>query len=69
MERDQLLPGEPDPGGPHDVHPQLYPLLHFHARQVLHSVLHSKDKEAARKRGVLNGVDRAHKRCSHHVPV
>ena len=36
MECDQLLPGEPDPGGPHDVHPQLHPLLHLHERQVLH---------------------------------
>ena len=36
MECDQLLPGEPDPGRPHDVHPQLHPLLHLHERQVLH---------------------------------
>ena len=34
MECDQLLPCEPHPGGPHDVHPKLHPLLHLHARQV-----------------------------------
>ena len=56
MECDELFPGEPHPGRPHDVDPQLYPLLHLHARQVLNSVfcLHSRiqDKEAARSFGV-----------------
>ena len=49
MECDQLLPCEPDPGGPHDVHPQLHPLLHIHERQVLHSAV-TQDKGARRQR-------------------
>ena len=35
MERHQLLPGEPDGGGPPHVHPQHHPLLHLHAGQSL----------------------------------
>ena len=34
MERDKLLPLQPDPGGPHDGHPQLHPIIHLHAGQV-----------------------------------
>ena len=34
VERDELLPGEPDSGRPHHGRPQLHPLLHLHARQV-----------------------------------
>ena len=34
VDGDQLLPPEPDPGGPHDGCLQLSPLLHLHERQV-----------------------------------
>lgn len=35
MEHDELLPAEPDPGGPADGHAQHHLLLYLHEGQVL----------------------------------